>query len=483
MGVFSWLKSLFTQVDSAPHAYIPSTLTFNQLDTASIAKKRRLRDEGMARGENEQPPTNQRGLDAIEAGIETLIRGEVAISQERFARQMRAYGERQAALKVSGHLSQLVTQADSARSDFSERVGYGRDLIWQLANDLVASDEELKRFRQQHRLERLPRFPQSRVLHFGIIAVLVVVESALNGTFLARGSELGLFGGVTQAIVIAVLNVGLGLAAGRLLLPSIWHRAVGRKIVGVLGIAAWFCAAFVFNLGVAHYRSAQGSGDPSQAERLALQNLVSSPFTLSEINDWLLFLLGFAFSLIAAADGYKMDDPYPGYGSLTRRRDRCRDEYTEQKQELSSELKRVRDGSVAKMDELVREVESGSQQYKNIHWNRAHMVDQFTTHLRDLQQCGRELLAIYRQANVEARRTPPPEHFTSEWELPQNLQITHDAGPGNAALDDRITKAFDEIKAVRKYIEEQYQGALKEFHSVESLVRQETRENAAATAS
>ena len=78
---------------------------------------------------------------------------------------------------------------------------------------------------------------------------------------------------------------------------------------------------------------------------------------------------------------------------------------------LSLELEQVRNEAVAKIDDLVVEVEKGTVQSRNIQTNRAHLVEQFNTHVRYLHGCGNELLSIYRQANMAGRSTNPPKHF------------------------------------------------------------------------
>ena len=50
-----------------------------------------------------------------------------------------------------------------------------------------------------------------------------------------------------------------------------------------------------------------------------LHRLLTAPYALTDINSWLLFALGFIFSLIAMADGLMFFDPYIGYAGLERR--------------------------------------------------------------------------------------------------------------------------------------------------------------------
>jgi hypothetical protein len=391
---------------------------------------------------------------------------------------MRAYGERQAAVQVHGKFAQLETQAASARADFAAHVGNGKDLIWKLARDVERRGKELDAFRHENELRREPQLPESKILHWGVIAVLVLIESLLNGQLLARGVELGILGGVTQALIIALLNVGFGYVAGRYLFTNVNHIHNYRKAAGFASILLWACLAFAFNLIVAHYRAALGGANPGDAERIAVSTFTRTPFSISEISGWLLFLLGCSFSLIAAVDGWNMDDPYPGYGHLAQRFDFSLEDYTSQKQDLSAGLEEIKNAAIRKIDDLILEVDRGAAQFRNIKANQVRLIEQFNTYVQYLQKCGNELLSIYRQANIKMRSPPAPVHFLSEWKLSSPADPIEGVDPGDTSIDQRIVTTSEGIKAARRQVLEDYQAALQEFRSIESLVTKETTTNA-----
>jgi hypothetical protein len=482
MRFFDWLKSLFTTIDTPPHEYLPSTLTFAELDLNALIRNLQLKEDGAQRGKDNQPNGVQTGFDSVEARIATTIQSELSIAHERFARHMRAYGERQATLQVHGKFAQLETQAAATRADFAAHVGTGKDLIWKLARDVERRNKELDAFRSENKLRREPQMPESKLLYWGVISILVLIESLLNGQLLARGVELGILGGITQALIIAILNVGFGYTAGRYLFTNVNHAHTRRKIGGYASIILWMFIAFAFNLLVAHYRAALGGTNPSEAEKVAISTFTSAPFSISEISGWLLFFLGCSFSLIAAVDGWNMDDPYPGYGHLAQRFDLSLEDYTSQKQELLWGLEEIKNSAIKKIDDLILEVDKGATQYRNIKANETRLIEQFNTYVQYLQRCGNELLSVYQQANVAARSTPAPEHFSAEWKIASPPDIT-DADPGAASIDQRISSTFEGIRAARRQVLEDYAAALQEFKSVESLVTKGTTADATLSAS
>ena len=47
-----------------------------------------------------------------------------------------------------------------------------------------------------------------QILKILIILILVIIETAFNGVYLAEGNEQGLLGGTTYAVSIAIINIG-----------------------------------------------------------------------------------------------------------------------------------------------------------------------------------------------------------------------------------------------------------------------------------
>jgi len=58
--------------------------------------------------------------------------------------------------------------------------------------------------------------------------------------------------------------------------------------------------------------------------------------------------------------------------------------------------------------------------------SRARYVTLYEAHESELEQAARRLLALYRNANVGVRRTPPPAHFRSVFSFP-DAGIRHPA--------------------------------------------------------
>lgn len=462
------LSSLWKQ----RHNYQIAPDYFPQLDALVIKQRLKLEERGQGRGEKNLPFTDTKIFDDVEQGIVTLIENEQQLSLDKLLGHIHTYIDRIAALGFEQKMFEFTNTAKTALSDFKSRVHQGHDELFQLRRDVMHIETELVAFCQQHQLmERMAHYPDSSLWHWSIIMLILLIESILNGSFLARGHELGLIGGITQALVIAMLNVGIGLMAGRLCLPQINHYIGWRKFLGATTGLLLVMLAFIFNLGVAHYRNALAGTEPDQAIYIAWINFLHNPLKINDILSWLLFLLGIAFFVIALIDGFKMDDPYPGYGHLARKRQILNDDYAATKSALLEELETIRNEVINKLNQIATTIQHRKSEYIAILSARRKLVASFEQHLRHLQQCGNELLAIYREANRYKRTTPMPIHFAEIWVLPEpklSLDITQNE-VSETMLESSVTDKFKEFKHWSNEISLAYDAAVLEYRKIEQL--------------
>ena len=477
MQFFSWLRSLFLSADTPAHPYVPSAHPFPELDARRLQQELRLVADGTTRGKAEQPATTQDAFDALETRVVDAVQGEAARAHGTLLEHLSAYSERLQVLGVRARLAEILAAAESARSEFKTKVTSGRDLLYQLRTDVRAIATEVRDFQRRHGLDRLPRHPHSRTWHFGLIAILILIESSLNGLLFARGSEFGLLGGVSQALLIAAVNVGLGVVGGAVIARHAIHVRWWIRIAAILGLVLFVIVVPTFNLAVAHYRAAYTGPSPETAERDALVTFVHSPFEITEVSGWLLFLMGMAFSTLAAWDGWRLDDPYPGYGALARRRDQLFDDYVSEKDELTSILESTRADLIDRQTNNERDLESRIRQYKEVRTRANEILSQFTQHLNHLERVGNELLAIYREANKAARSTATPPHFESYWRLDR----TPYAVPATASPGEDLTPAGQEVAHqladVRRQIDADYQAAILEYESISAVIEDDDHEH------
>jgi hypothetical protein len=281
-----------------------------------------------------------------------------------------------------------------------------------------------------------------------------MLESGLNSVLLRQNDAMGLLGGIVAAAAIGALNVGVAAVVGRMIWPLVHHRVVARRVLGWIGITLWLGLVGVWNLGAAHYRDAKVSGI-ANPEVAALQMMSGG---LDSIYSWALLIAGVVFALLAALAGYRMDDPYPGYGRVSRRHDERCQAYAEDVEAATDDLTEIRDSAVEEALSVKSELESQLAERDRIAAARSAFVRRFAEFGDHLEVIANALIQEYRTANLAARSAPPPETFSAPWslrrsELPPRptVNVTEaDVKKAEGALDVAvagISAAFDEAIA------------------------------------
>ena len=477
MSIVDLIKSIFGNPSKKRINIIPSTLHFPELDIEQMKHDFKLEEEGKRRGANNYPHTDNQSFDDIEEQIITAIEGVKRLAYEKRADQLRTYGDRIASLGFQTRFSQFMSIGNEAKSEFIAKGHVGADLLYQLRRDVILADDEIERFRKEHNLQRLTQRPPSQTLRWGVIAVLFMVECVLNGTFFAAGNEMGMLGGVIEAGVIAALNIGSGLLEGWKIAPRVTHRHPLWKLFGIIGSFLYIVWIFGFNLAVAHYRHAHTVIQPEAVARLAIESLLTHPLDIVDMQAWLLFALGIGFSVVAALDGWLMDDPYPGYGAVAKRQVDKNDEYIEQKQILISELEEIRDSAQAQMDLISDEIGKKWAEYRAIQQARIRLERNFWQYLDYLEQCANDLLATYRETNRRERKTPPPAHFSRRWKMPRPSDPSFDLEgfSKDSESEAELGHMFAQLYAQRQKVHEDYESAVLAYERIDTLIPEDLR--------
>jgi len=284
----------------------------------------------------------------------------------------------------------------------------------QLKQEFDDLQQEFGIFQQENKLSRTPHYPDSQVLYFAIILLFWLLESAGNGYFFAEGSELGLLGGIGQALIIAAINISVAFFFIGWLFKYKNHCSVWKQLSAYAGLAVYIICAFGFNLLVAHYRDFFAF-HPEQAGTLAVQRFMETPWGLSEVNSWLLFVMGIVFAVIAFVDGYKRDDIYPGYGKLHRRLRHLNEEYEEHRDLMVTDFDEVRQAFLHNLEDMKQAVLLKHTRLVHLVEDKQAFVSEYEQGMANFTAAANTLIYKYRDFNMSHRQTPAPEYFSKDW--------------------------------------------------------------------
>ena len=344
--------------------------------------------------------------------------------------------------------------------------------LYQAKENEARALKHLRWFQQKHGLHyRAASYPQSPLYHFAIVAALALVEWVSLAAFYAEGSDFGLVGGVLIAMTLSIVNISLAILSG-CLLRYVNHRSTRRKALALTGVAFLYACFLLVTLAAAHYRvatndiaqaqsgvpaigaallPAQGPADLDQwrAARLAWQRFAHNPVGFDDVFSWILVVLAVIFGVFASYKGYRMDDPYPGYGELDREVNARRTAYEAAKTDYCRRVDQVFDHILKEQAHLFSEVKSNIEYYQQLVSQSSDQRRTFMHDTAELQDACNILLKRYRQTNARARTSPAPFYFNNAF-----------------AFEGPLVRPPEAISDSEERLLQSYESAMKDFSDI-----------------
>ncbi|MBZ9962682.1 hypothetical protein [Mesorhizobium sp. BR1-1-2] len=469
--MFGSLEKLKQRLLRPPHAYRPTTESFPDIDVQRIATDMRLAEKGEKRGRENLPQSDDLPYDAVENDIIELVGAAQKQSHDHLENQLAGFRQRLIDLDFESRFANIKAASTAGLSDLKAELRMGIDDLHGLRRDLKEAESWHRDFKDQNGLRRPCKKTTAigTTLKWLFVVALVMAELVINGELLAKRNELGLVGGIVEALIFAILNVGVALMFALYGVREIAHRSIFRKFVGILAIAAYIGAAIAINLGLAHYREVAGTIATNGDE--VMRRLLSAPFALNEFRSWILFFLGVMFSLFALIDGLSMRDTYPGYATVDHRLDEARANYRNKRQGLIGELSDVRSGYEDELADARADLSKQRTEHDAIVAHRSRLVGLFDAHQAQLERAANSLFRIYRDANIAARTTPAPERFSRPYQLGRiGVQYFRDGEWNSDELQASIKDAQGDLDKMLVGLGEQFEAALKQYRELDVLV-------------
>ena len=147
-------------------------------------------------------------------------------------------------MKLSEMVSQLNTFARSAKNAFQKIIQEADDMLHTSKVSFESLTKKYLKFKQNNQLEYEPHYPPSRVLLFSILFIEVLAETILNFNFFKDVSEDYIIGGVYNAFLLSLINVGiLGWLFGK---NCFWFKNHINKTKATLGWASLGLFLFLY---------------------------------------------------------------------------------------------------------------------------------------------------------------------------------------------------------------------------------------------
>ena len=471
------VKHLLAFLAGTREARVGSVQVFPPVDADQLARELNLQDRASAAGKGGQPAPDADGPDSNERSIVFEVERYNRRAREDYDEARSIYEGRIRRAQVTGSQETMIAAAaQNAVSDLRAAIVNDTNHLHVLRQEVTERERELTRFRQKNQLDRAPhlRSPRGELIVLLLFVLFVLVESVLNGMFFAKGSETGLIGGVLQAFVLSLLNVGLAFAYAWRLLPLLFDRRTTRRWGGAV-LGTLFLAWLVFvNLLIGHMRDAFVAGEGNVKEAELLARLSQGPFLFDDANSLILTFLGIGLGLLALLDGASLQDLYPGYARVGRARRQAITDYSNAKAARLGRLKARRDQGIEEMTNALTRIHDAHYEIQVAIEGRQNLHRLFTAYVDDLGSLHDQLVLRYREANAQARSVSPPQYFARAVAKPAFLHppsldaIADTSAAARTTLEEHINQHIGSIN-------EEFQNALHGYSTIDELTEEPKR--------
>lgn len=418
-------KALASRLGESRDGELPSIQFFPPLDLDQISRQLELEVRGSDHGKRNLPAPEAQVPDLAELEIRSEIERRTRKALEDYRSQLNLYESRaRRAIVTPEEPAEIAAAGEAALADFKVHVANDLDHLHIEQHKVKASQEELQRFQATHGLRRFPRVPTSRETRFRVIVLLIFVsiESFLNGTFFAEGSDQGMIGGVQQALVFSALNIGAAVICALYFIPLLRHRRRSANVLGMSLVLLYTLFDIAFNLCIAHFRDLFSASDGIVSAHVFWQQLFQQPLSLADMQSWVLFCAGIALSVAALLDASGLGDPYPGFSRIGRKYESAVSSYATSKAHRLGDLMERRDRALSEMKDVIATIKSRDLDVRLAHEGSARLHQELIAFLDHLASAHELLVLRYREFNRRTRTMSPPGYFASLPSRPDFLE-------------------------------------------------------------
>ncbi|MDA9839519.1 hypothetical protein N9B97_01875 [Porticoccaceae bacterium] len=318
-----------------------------------------------------------------------------------------------ATIDIEAEKAELDNAVYKIEAELKKEYEMQAEELEELKKEAEVRQEDVDKFKKDNRLKREAIYKKSYWMMIAIIMGALVVETLLNSTLLADASDFGLFGGASQAIIISVINISLGLAVGMAAWPMTNHIDRVQSTLGYLSLLVGGIVVLIFNLLIGHYREVL-IANPDDSGIAAVKQFSDGMFNLTEIDSIFLVFIGLLVAALSFWKGKSQNDEYPGYTHVSRQHDKARESLYAAKEDALEGLNSINDECEDGLKQLLKKVTLDYSRCNTLFGTFEQQQKLYDSYIADLVQTGEIAISRYRQVNRANRDSDIPTYFDKE---------------------------------------------------------------------
>ena len=424
------------------------------MDVEALAKKA---------GKSELPPSDASELDANEITFVQELKQNASSARMSLNKSLSLITNEISKIDLETEKAQIENAVDELRADLSNDQEEIIQDLKKLKETAENRESDLERFKKDNGLTREPRYKSSYVATIAIIMTFLVIETALNSTLLAKASDLGLVGGMAQAVIISLINIILGFSLGFLVYPRTNQKKKYSTLIWKMMLILGCLVVLIFNLLIGHYREALVL-DPESSTFQAITSFTSGVFDLSDIESIFLVFIGIIVAGVSYWKGSTQNDPYFEYTTYAKALDTAVEELEDEKESSLEELDDKGEDSSNTLDKIYKRAKLHLKTYNALKSSFSQQQELYKAYIDDLEETAKIAITLYRQTNEVARSSASPKYFKGslKFDLYQKPSIPelNDIGVSLNTAVENFGNRMPAIKIELKKLLEEYRNII-----------------------
>lgn len=358
---------------------------------------------------------------------------------------------------LSGMMAKLFTQSvQGIKQQFEIKLRKAlatQDIHYKHSLDRLQGQEQaVKLFKSHNRIQHPASYPDSQLWVYFTLFVLVIGESFLNAATFGASQRSFLVGGFGLAMLISIVNVGVGFFLGKYWIRQVFSIHPLWKLIGVVGIAFWLVLLLFFiNLPVGHLRYALDAAVGFDIEQIeiytnAWDSYREAPFGIPDIKSWWLVMFGILANTAALIDGHFSDDYYPGYGAKDRQLSKFRNLFAKDQELLDLREEEITEAALKEGDELIGKYHFDLTTIgRDLAFLSNRIKQDYPQYCKYHAGLYAKVVNAYRDCNRTTRQSPAPKYFDDPVLL--ESEGLEDLLPGLESLETQYAIKQNEVAA------------------------------------
>ena len=421
----------------------PSKLTYIVFDERTgeflpidfdVAKRNlNLTEYAIENGKKHIPLVKTSTKDATATNIDRYINDLVYLAKGKLINRLEAIDDlNRIQLSSRQYINEIF---EKARAEIRATARERYNALFTAKRKWVLGESEFKAFRDEHYRKGPARYPADKTKNFGYIFLITIFEILMNAYALGAAHPSGSIGVILEIFMFGIVNVGVAFFLGCYVWRYFYHISTVKKTVATVLVVPMVSFIVFLNFFLAHYRDAISKLAHNELGSLqllvemqrlggqAIKTLLQNPFLMEDFKSYLLLFVGLLASTLAAMKSFELDDPYPGYGKLSREQDELATNFNDEQTFALRDINELVDNYSNQINsELVNSDETPLIRREN---DKKQLFDKYNNWLAATQSVGKALYAFYREENMKARKIKEePKCFSStNFNLPSDAKV------------------------------------------------------------